>query len=69
MDMSAHGRERIKNDFPNSSYGILQTLKFILENSNKVTIVLLGIPWFALILGLRIIKSGYVCALLFHSMS
>ena len=36
------------------------------KHSNKDAVVWLGIPWFALILCLSVIKFGYLCALLFH---
>lgn len=45
----------------------LANLKFYTrKHSNKNTVVLLGISWFVLILGLSIIKFGYLRALLLH---
>lgn len=39
---------------------------YVRKRSNKNTVVLLGISSFALILGLSVIKFGYLCALLIH---
>ena len=36
------------------------------KHSHKDAVVWLGMPWFALILDLSVIRFGYLCALLFH---